>query len=198
MSAISWVLLEWILKQQLPSCFGLISGAVAGLVAITPACGWVDQTGAFFIGCIAGPFCYLCEQLKQLAGYKDELDAFGVHATGGLLGGLLTGFFASPIFFGPFTSDGSFPSIRPDNPNTPYYAGVFYAIDNKDQFAQLGIQAYGCFVTILYSTVTTAVLLKLVDVFVGVAAPEGDAITELDASLHGNSVMMLPLPNEQD
>ena len=75
---------------------GMISGAVAGLVCITPASGYVDMTGAFFIGFFGGPLCYAGAQLKHMLGYDDALDAFGVHAIGGIVGGIATGFFASP------------------------------------------------------------------------------------------------------
>ena len=75
----------------------MISGAVAGLVCITPACGYVDMTGAFFIGFFGGPLCYAGAQLKHMMGYDDALDAFGVHAIGGIVGGIATGFFANPV-----------------------------------------------------------------------------------------------------
>ena len=78
------------------TCIGMISGAVAGLVCITPAAGYVDMTGAFFIGFFGGPLCYFGAQLKHMMGYDDALDAFGVHAIGGIVGGIATGFFASP------------------------------------------------------------------------------------------------------
>ena len=85
---------EWAIRGK-PSVLGMISGAVAGLVCITPASGYVDMTGAFFIGFFGGPLCYAGAQLKHMMGYDDALDAFGVHAIGGIVGGIATGFFAT-------------------------------------------------------------------------------------------------------
>ena len=178
--------------KQKPSVLGMLSGAIAGIIAITPgglfvsiysheiiflACGWVDQTGAFFIGTLAGPWCYLGAQLKHWAGYDDALDAFGVHATGGILGGLLTGFFAQPAVFGPFTA-----------PSPTRYAGVFYAIGSPDQFSQLGIQAYGVTVTILYSCGASFVLFKLIDVTIGLKSKESSLDVEMATQEQENSI----------
>ena len=179
-SALSWVGTEALLRKP-PSALGLISGSIAGLVAITPGCGWVDQTGAFFIGLLAGPWCYGGAQLKHYFGYDDALDAFGVHATGGLLGGILTGFFANPTFFGPFIPGGA---PRPINPESRYYPGVFYAIGEKDQQAQLATQAYAFSCTILYSSVASLLLLKAVDLTLGLRAPDEDLMMNIDASMH--------------
>jgi Amt family ammonium transporter len=144
-------------------------------VAVTPAAGWVNQTGAFFIGLLAGPWCYLCADCKRRTGLDDALDAFGVHATGGVLGGLLTGFFADPTFYGPYAS-----------PSVQYYPGVFYAVGHPDQATQLGAQAYGCFATVLYSTVVTYVLLLLVDVTLGLRMPDELLTHDLDSPLYDN------------
>lgn len=178
--AISWMLLEWSIKSK-PSVLGMLSGAVAGLIAITPACGWVDQTGAFFIGMLAGPWCYTGAYIKQRFGYDDALDAFGVHATGGILGGILTGFFASPTIYGPY--------IRS---SPPRYPGVFYNIGDADgnQRRQLGIQTYGVVVTMFYSTVVSFILFKLVDVTMGLRKTE-EALA--DISMRGGKVA----PEEQ-
>lgn len=94
-SALTWVFTESLFTKKKPTIFGLISGAISGLVAITPASGYVDTTGGFFIGFLAGPVCYGGVALKHYLGYDDALDAFGVHAIGGILGSLLTGFFAT-------------------------------------------------------------------------------------------------------
>jgi Amt family ammonium transporter len=188
MAAISWMSTEWIIKNK-PSVLGMLSGAIAGLVAITPACGWVDQTGAFFIGLFAGPWCYGGAQIKHYAGYDDALDAFGVHATGGILGGILTGFFASPASFGPFVSGGSFPAVAPDLPGSVYYPGVFYAVGKDYAGIQLKTQLYGIACTILYSSVGTLIILKLVDLTIGLRVSEEDELLGLDASLHGESIL---------
>jgi Amt family ammonium transporter len=193
--ALSWVFLEWSVSR--PSVPGALSGAIAGLVAIAPSCGWVDQTGAFFIGLIAGPWCYLCAKLKSYAGYDDALDAFGVHATGGLLGVILTGFFANPIFFGPYIADGMYPSVAPQAPDSVYYAGVFYAINKKYQDKQLGTQAYGCFVTIFYSLVVSTVLLALVDLTMGLRSIEEEDIAFGSSSLHGETVRVNGIANRE-
>ena len=93
-AALAWILTDWFYSKH-PSVLGIISGAISGLVAITPASGYVDVNGAFFIGLLAGPLCYGGAQLKHYLGYDDSLDAFGVHAIGGIVGSLLTGFFVT-------------------------------------------------------------------------------------------------------
>ena len=123
----------------------------------------MDQTGAFFIGALAGPWCYLGAQVKHWAGYDDALDAFGVHATGGILGGILTGFFAQPAVYGPFIAS-----------TPPRYPGVFYAIGRPNQFNQLGIQTYGVIVTMLYSCGASFAIFKLIDITFGLKAIEVD------------------------
>jgi Amt family ammonium transporter len=93
-AALMWLATEWAVRGK-PSVLGMISGAVAGLVCITPSSGYVDMTGAFLIGFFGGPLCYAGSQLKHFLGYDDALDAFGVHAIGGIIGGIATGFFAT-------------------------------------------------------------------------------------------------------
>ena len=92
-AALTWMLTEWMYKDY-PTLLGMISGAVAGLVAVTPAAGYIDQTGAFVIGTICGPVCYYGVHLKHVFGFEDALDAFGTHAIAGTLGGILTGLLA--------------------------------------------------------------------------------------------------------
>jgi Amt family ammonium transporter len=94
-AGMSWMLTEWAVKGK-PTVMSVISGAVSGLVAITPACGYVDHNGAIIMGFIVGIICSQAIRLKHYFGYDDALDAFGVHGVGGVLGGLLTGLFASP------------------------------------------------------------------------------------------------------
>lgn len=191
MAAITWMLTQWIIEKK-PSVLGMLSGAIAGLVAITPACGWVDMTGAFFIGVLAGPWCYGCAQIKHYAGYDDALDAFGVHATGGLLGGLLTGFFASPQVFGPYVASGAYTTPTTYDKtmaSTWYWPGVFYAIGATGQANQLKSQAYGIACTVLYSSVASLILLKLIDLTIGLRVSEEDELMGLDASLHGETII---------
>lgn len=98
MAGFSWMLTEWGVRKR-PSLLGMVSGAVAGLVAITPGAGFVTPTGAFFIGLIAGPVCYGGVQLKHCMGYDDALDAFGVHAIGGVCGGTECILFSCSTFY---------------------------------------------------------------------------------------------------
>jgi Amt family ammonium transporter len=161
------MLCEWYFRKR-PSILGTVCGAVCGLVVITPGAGFVDQTAAFIFGLLAGPLCYLGAQAKHVFGYDDALDAFGVHGVGGLLGGLLTGFFANPdISGGP--------------------AGVFYA-NTEVGGGQLGKQLYGIVVTIGWSVVATYAILRFVDYIMGVRVSEAYEIAGLDAMIHGESV----------
>lgn len=91
--SLSWMTTEWCMRKR-PSVLGIISGALAGLVCITPGAGYVDTTGAFVSGVLAGPLCFAACQLKKTFQFDDALDAFGIHGPGGILGGILTGFFA--------------------------------------------------------------------------------------------------------
>jgi Amt family ammonium transporter len=164
-AALSWMFVEWALKGK-PSVLGIISGAVAGLVAITPASGFVDPRGALIIGIAAGVVCYWgATGLKNAIGYDDSLDAFGVHAVGGAIGAILTGVLAVAAVGG----DGK--------------SGL---IDGNSH--QVVIQLYGVGVTVLYDGIVSLILLKLVDVMIGLRV---DADTEregLDLSIHGEVV----------
>eukprot|EP01041_Mallomonas_annulata_P000239 gene239-433_t len=164
MGSLTWMLTEWAVRKQ-PSVLGMLSGAVAGLVAITPACGFVDQTGAFIIGICAGPFCYGCAQLKHMIGYDDALDAFGVHATGGILGGLMTGLFARKQFSG--------------------IDGAFYA-KNGNQFV---CQIWGVLFSVGWSGVVSFIILKVLDMTIGLRVSAKDEIEGLDSSVHGETIM---------
>jgi len=161
-ASLTWMLTEWAVRKQ-PSVLGMVSGAIAGLVCITPACGFVDQTGAFVIGFLAGPWCYFGAQLKHKLGYDDALDAFGVHATGGILGGLLVGCFAREEVCGT--------------------NGAFYG--NGEQ---LGIQTYGILFSIGWSGVISFILLKLIDLTIGLRVSAKDEIEGLDSSVHGETI----------
>ena len=139
---------------------GIISGAVAGLVAVTPAAGFVNPTGAFVIGIVAGIVCYIAAvKVKHALGYDDSLDAFGVHGIGGIVGALLTGVLADP------------------------------AINALGANASLLTQAKGVVVTIVWTTVATFVILQVVKVLVGGLRPSRqEEIEGLDITQHGEVV----------
>jgi ammonium transporter, Amt family len=178
-AALSWLITEWIVRKR-PSVLGTVSGAIAGLVSITPASGYVDQTGAFIIGLVAGPICYGGAQLKRYFGYDDALDAFGVHGIGGVLGGLLTGFFAKPEISG-----------LDDN------AGVFYA-DTYHGGRQLGRQIYAIVCAVFWSLFMTTIILFTVDALMGLRVTDDDEELGLDASLHGETVTPNGIVNKYD
>nr|WP_276319576.1 ammonium transporter [Crenobacter cavernae] len=155
-AALAWMFAEWIAKGK-PSVLGIASGAVAGLVAITPAAGFVDAQGALAIGLIAGMVCYWgATGLKHMLGYDDSLDAFGVHGVGGIVGALLT--------------------------------GVFAVKDIGGVEGSLAVQALGVGVTVVYCAVVTFVILKLVDVVIGLRVDEEKEREGLDLVLHGERV----------
>jgi Amt family ammonium transporter len=151
---------------------GGASGAVAGLVAITPACGYVGPMGALVIGLLAGVIClWGVNGLKRLLGADDSLDVFGVHGVGGVLGALLTGVFAAPSLGGQGVYDYVANRITPD-----------YSIVD-----QLQIQATGVIVTILWSGAVAFIAYKLVDMVIGMRVAEEDEREGLDISSHGES-----------
>lgn len=155
-AALSWMFTEWIAKGK-PSVLGIASGAVAGLVAITPASGFVGVTGAFVIGIAAGVLCFLAAtSVKKMFGYDDSLDAFGVHCIGGIVGALLTGVF-----------------------NVKEISGVD---------ANLMIQIYAVLATLLISGVGSYIILKIIDVTIGLRVGEEAEREGLDLSLHGERV----------
>ena len=159
-AGIAWMLAEWFSGEKKPSLLGLCSGAVAGLVAITPAAGFVDPVGAFFIGLIAGVLCFLaCTKLKSALGYDDALDVFGIHAFGGAVGAVLTGVFASKAIGG---AEGG--------------------------FAQVKLQLLGVGVTVLYVAVATFIILKIVNLITPLRAPESHERDGLDLSQHGEQI----------
>ena len=170
-ATVSWVFAEWIFKGK-PSMLGGASGAVAGLVAITPACGFVGPMGALVIGLAAGVIClWGVNGLKRLLGADDSLDVFGVHGVGGILGALLTGVFASPSLGG---------------------QGIFDYVANKASadysiMGQVTTQATAVGVTILWSAVVSFVAYKLVDVVIGLRVPEEEEREGLDITTHGES-----------
>jgi ammonium transporter, Amt family len=170
-AALSWALAEWI-RNGKPSALGAISGAVAGLVAITPAAGFVQPMSAIVIGLIAGAFCYfMVIKVKAWFGYDDSLDAFGVHGAGGTLGAILTGIFASGVINPIFGKDAS---------------GIAKATGVIDgNWHQLLNQFVGVVIAWVISIVGTLILLKIVDATIGLRVTREDEIEGLDLTQHG-------------
>jgi Amt family ammonium transporter len=171
-ATVSWVFGEWIVKGK-PSMLGGVSGAVSGLVAITPACGFVGPMGALIIGLVAGLVClWGVNGLKRLLGADDSLDVFGVHGVGGIVGALLTGVFAAPQLGG---------------------QGIFDYTTNKmsaDAYSiahQVWVQAEAVGTTIIWSGVVSFVAYKLVDLVIGLRVPEEQEREGLDVTTHGES-----------
>jgi Amt family ammonium transporter len=168
-AALSWMFGEWLFKGK-PSMLGICSGAVAGLVAITPAAGNVGIPGAFVIGLLAGVVClWGVNGLKKMIGVDDTLDVFGVHAVGGILGALLTGIFVSPDLGGP--------SVVSD--------WVTGKTEYPGYIAQLWIQAKAVGITILWSGIVAFIAYKICDLTVGLRVSEEDEREGLDISSHG-------------
>jgi Amt family ammonium transporter len=164
-AALSWMFAEWAVKGK-PSVLGIISGAVAGLVAITPASGFVDPRGALIIGVVAGVVCYWgTTGLKHAFGYDDSLDAFGVHGVGGATGALLTGVLAVAWVGG---------------------EGKSGLIDGNPQ--QVITQLYGIGVVAVYDAIASLILLKLVDLTIGLRVESDIEREGLDLAIHGEAV----------
>jgi Amt family ammonium transporter len=171
-ATISWVFGEWITKGK-PSMLGGASGAVAGLVAITPACGYVGPMGALVIGLLAGIIClWGVNGLKRMIGADDSLDVFGVHGVGGILGALLTGVFAAPQLGGQGLFD---------------YTTNKMSADAYSIGSQVWIQAQAVGTTIVWSAVVSVIAYKLVDLVVGLRVPEEEEREGLDITSHGES-----------
>ena len=169
-AALSWMLAEWLLKGK-PSMLGAASGAVAGLVAITPAAGFVGIIGAIAIGLLAGVVCFWgVNGLKRLLGADDSLDVFGVHGVGGILGAILTGVFAAPSLGG-----------------TGVYDYVANKVGDYDMTAQVISQLWGVGTVIVWSAVVSIVAFKLVDIVIGLRVPEEEEREGLDITSHGES-----------
>jgi len=163
-AGIAWMLIEWFSGEKKPSLLGMCSGAVAGLVAITPASGFVTPSAAFFIGLAAGVICYLtCTKLKSAFGYDDSLDVFGIHALGGALGAILTGVFTSKAIGGT--------------------AGLL-----EGNAAQVKLQLIGVGVTLLYTAIVTYIILKVVDLITPLRASDANERDGLDLSQHGEQI----------
>lgn len=164
-AAMTWLVIDWICNKK-PTTVGACTGAVAGLVAITPAAGAVDLVGAFFIGFITSCICfYMVAVIKPKYKYDDALDAFGVHGIGGIIGSILTGVFATQTVTGP--------------------EGVKGALYGDWQ--QLGIQLLATFVSILFSIVITYILYKIVDKWIGMRVDKRVEEEGLDIYEHGEA-----------
>ncbi len=169
-ATLSWTTAESLLKGK-PSLLGAASGAVAGLVAVTPAAGWVGPSGALVIGLVAGLLClWGVNGLKRLLGADDALDVFGIHGVGGIVGALLTGVFANPELGG-----------------VGVYDYVANAVAPFDTLAQVTSQAWGVGVAILWSGLVALIAFKLVDLVVGLRVPEDEEREGLDITAHGES-----------
>ncbi len=159
-AALSWMFSEWLLHGK-PSVLGIASGAVAGLVAITPASGTVGPLGALVIGIVSGMGCFFAAtRLKRKLGYDDSLDVFGVHAVGGIIGALLTGLFTAEVLGGRGLSEG-------------VTIGT-----------QLILQGVGVVATIVYTSVASVIILKVIDMFIGLRVDEDQEVEGLDMALH--------------
>ena len=162
-AGLSWMFAEWGFGKK-PSLLGILSGAIAGLVAITPAAGFVGPVGAFFIGLIAGIACYWAStKLKNKFGYDDSLDVFGIHGVGGTVGAILTGIFAKEAIGGA--------------------AGLL-----EGNTGQLWLQFIGVAFTIVYTGVLTFVILKIVNLITPLRATPEEETQGLDLNQHGEQV----------
>ncbi|HED19802.1 MAG TPA: ammonium transporter [Gammaproteobacteria bacterium] len=160
-AALAWMFSEWFLHGK-PSVLGIASGAVAGLVAITPASGSVGPMGALAIGAAAGVGCFFAAtRLKNAFGYDDSLDVFGVHAIGGIIGALLTGVFCAESLGG------------------SGFGGEITSISG-----QVGVQVIGILATVIYSGIASLVILKLIDAFIGLRVSEEQESEGLDLAQH--------------
>jgi len=169
-AALSWMVAEWLLKGK-PSLLGLITGAVAGLVAVTPASGYAGPMGSIILGLVVSPIClFFVDVVKHKLGYDDALDVFGVHCIGGITGALATGLLVNPDFGGVGITDYT---------NLETYAGTY------DMVAQMKAQATAVVATLLFSGIGSAILYKIVDIVIGLRpAPEQER-EGLDIADHG-------------
>ncbi|MGE0627026.1 MAG: ammonium transporter [Hyphomicrobiaceae bacterium] len=162
-AAIAWMIVEWMIHRK-PSVLGIISGAVAGLVAITPAAGFVDPKGALIIGLAAGVVCFIFSTgVKRAVGYDDSLDVFGIHGIGGIVGAILTGVFAVKAIGGT--------------------SGLL-----EGNVGQVAVQAYGILATVIWSALATFVILMVIKVVMGLRVDKNTEVEGLDINLHGEVV----------
>lgn len=167
-AATSWMFVEWFTKGK-PSMLGAASGAIAGLVAITPACGFVGPMGAIVQGLLVSPLCFMfVTKVKSMMGYDDSLDVFGVHCIGGIFGALTTGILVNPALGG-----------------TGVYDYVANAVAPYDMAAQMTAQAWGVGTTLVWSGVVAFIAYKIVDVLIGLRVSEDVEREGLDTNEHG-------------
>jgi Amt family ammonium transporter len=162
-AGLSWMFAEWIFRKK-PTALGIASGAVAGLVAITPASGFVGPIAALIIGLVAGVLCYLAVNIKTLLKYDDSLDVVGVHGVGGIWGALATGLFASKLI------------------NSAGNNGFFYGNPHL-----LKVQLISILAAVAYSFILTFIILKVLDVIMGVRVSKEEEFTGLDLTQHGEN-----------
>jgi len=181
-AALAWTIVEWLHRGK-PTALGLASGLVAGLVAITPASGYVDPKGAIFIGLAAGVVCYWAVAAKGLLGYDDSLDAFGIHGVGGFLGAILTACFCSlPLWiYGAEMNANQFPGKFDEDPVTKL---VTY-----NMMEQLKWQFKASAISAIYSFIVTGLLVFILDKTIGFTVKPKDEELGLDLSQHGETGM---------
>ncbi len=167
-AASSWMFVEWFFKGK-PSMLGAASGAVAGLVAVTPACGFIGPMGAIVLGLLVSPLCFtFVTKVKSMMGYDDSLDVFGVHCIGGIFGALSTGILVNPALGG-----------------TGVYDYVANAVAPYDMVAQMTSQAWGVGVTLVWSGAVAFIAYKVVDLLIGLRVSEEIEREGLDTTEHG-------------
>ena len=160
-AALGWMFSEWV-DHGKPSVLGIASGAVAGLIAITPASGAVGPIGALVIGFVAGLGCFFAStKIKRLIGYDDSLDVFGVHAVGGIIGAILTGVFCAQSF-----------------------GGIGFGGDNTGIGGQVWVQLIGVGATVIYSGIASFIILKGLDAVIGLRVSHDEETEGLDLSQH--------------
>lgn len=161
-AALTWMFAEWMLRGK-PSMLGIASGAIAGLVAVTPAAGLVGPMGAIILGALVGPIClWGVTGLKRSLGYDDSLDVFGIHALGGIIGAIGTGIFVSPALGG-------------------------VGVKDYEMMHQVITQATGVGITVVWSGVVAFICFKIVDLTIGLRVKEEDERVGLDTSTHGET-----------
>jgi Amt family ammonium transporter len=160
-AALAWMFSEWMMHGK-PSALGIASGAVAGLVAITPASGTAGPMGALVIGIAAGVGAFIASvKIKRALGYDDSLDVFGVHAVGGIIGALLTGVFCAP-----------------------WLGGAGFGVEAQNIGAQLSVQVLGILATLIYTGIVSFIVLKILDVIMGLRVSDEQETEGLDLALH--------------
>ncbi len=171
-ATLSWMFVEWAIKGK-PSLLGMISGAVAGLVAVTPASGFAGPMGSIVLGLVVGAVCFFfVDYVKRWGGYDDSLDVFGVHCIGGIIGAIATGILVAPALGGVGLTDYT---IKPGEASP----------GNYDMAAQLLIQGKTVLFTLLWSGIGSLILYKIVDLVIGLKVRKDAELEGLDITSHG-------------